>query len=132
MIRAADRNTVAVKIDADAQGSLVKQLDVPRIPYDVVMTPSGRVILEQASAKDTTSFLKMFDSLDRPLQELTDGDRKVINARIDKLHGVIQRTEGLRQKESDLDLDGPSHEMASTTVQGQRLGKRVRKLEACI
>ena len=121
VIRAADRNTVAVKIDADAQESLVKQLDVPRIPYDVIMTPSGRVILERSSSKDSAGFLKMLNSLDTPLQALNEGDREVIDARIDKIRSVMKRTEGLNQKKSDLDLDSPSHEMASTTVQGQRL-----------
>ena len=121
VIRAADRNTVAVNIDADANESLVKQLEVPRIPYDVFMTPSGRVILDRASPEDITSFLTMLNSLDRPLQELTDGDREVINARIDKLHSIIDQPKGLRQTKSDLDLDKPSHQMAPTTVEGQRL-----------
>jgi len=75
VVRAAAQNTVAVQIDADAHESLVKQLHVPRIPYDVVMTPSGRVILDRGSSKDVAGFLKMFDSLDRPIQELTNGDR---------------------------------------------------------
>ena len=121
VIRAADQNTVAVKIDADAQASLVKQLDVPRIPYDVVMTPSGRVILSRPSPKDTASYLKMLNGLDRPLQGLTEGDREVIDARIDKLHGVIKRSGGLSQKKNNIDLEGPSHKMAPTTVEGQRL-----------
>ena len=121
VIRAADRNTVAVKIDADAQASLTKQLSVPRIPYDIVMTPSGRTIVNRPSPKNSSDFLKMFNSLDRPLQALNTGDREVINAEIDQLNGVIQRSGGLSQQKSDLDLEGPSHEMASTTVEGQRL-----------
>ena len=58
VIRAADQNTVAVKIDADAQAALVKQLDVPRIPYDIVMTPSGRVILNRQSPERQRRFPK--------------------------------------------------------------------------
>ena len=121
VVRAADRNAVAVKIDADTHESLIKQLDVPKLPYDVMMTPSGRVILSRRSPKDSAGFLKMFDSLDRPLQGLNDGDREVIDARIDKLQGLIKRSGGLNQNKSDLDLAKPSHQMASTTVEGQRL-----------
>ena len=129
VIRAADRNTVAVKIDADAQAALVKQLDVPRIPYDIVMTPSGRVILNRQSPKDSVGFLKMFDSLDRPLQGLNDGDREVIDARLSKLQGVVKQSSGLRQQKSDLNLDNPSHEMAATTVEGQRLERGLESAE---
>ena len=121
VIRAADQNTVAVKIDADANAALVKQLEVPRLPYDVVMTPSGRVILNRSSPKDSSGFRKMLNALDVPLQALTSGDREVINGRIDKLSGVIKQSKGLNLKKSDLDLEGPSHQMASTTVEGQRL-----------
>ena len=121
VIRAADRNTVAVKIDADAQASLVKQLAVPRIPYDIMMTPSGRVIVNRPSPKNSSDFLKMLNRLDRPLQGLSSGDREVINAEIDQLNNVIQRSGGLNQQKTDLDLNGPSHEMAATTVEGQRL-----------
>ena len=121
VIRAADQNTVAVKIDADAQASLVKQLAVPRIPYDIMMTPSGRVIINRASPKNSSDYLKMFNQLDRPIQALSSGDREVINASLDQLHRVIEPSEGLKQQQSDLGLDGPSHEMAPTTVEGQRL-----------
>ena len=124
VIRAADRNTVAVKIDADAEASLVKQLAVPRIPYDVMMTPSGRVIVSRPSPKNSSDFLTMLNSLDRPLQALNSGDREVINGQIDKLNGVIQRTGGnIGQQKNDLNIDGPSHQMASTTVEGQRLAR---------
>ena len=121
VIRAADLNTVAVKIDADAQATLVKQLSVPRIPYDIVMTPSGRVIVSRPSPKNTSDFLKMFNRLDRPLQQLSSGDREVIDANLDKLHGIMEQSGGLNQQKSDLDLEGPSHQMAATTVEGQRL-----------
>ena len=92
VIRVADRNTVAVKVDADAQESLVKQLAVPRIPYDIVMTPSGRVIVNRPSPKNSADFLRMFEQLDRPIQNLSSGDREVINARIDQLQGVIDQS----------------------------------------
>ena len=71
----------------------------------------------------------MFDSLDRPLQGLNDGDREVIDARLNKLQGVVKQSSGLRQQKSDLDLDNPSHEMAATTVEGQRLERGLESAE---
>ena len=121
VIRASDRNTVAVRVDADAQKSLVKRLAVPRVPYDIVMTPSGRVIVNRTSPKNSSDFLTMFNRLDLPIQALTAGDREVINAELDQLHRVVQQSKGLSQQKNNLDLEGPSHKMASTTVEGQRL-----------
>lgn len=121
VIRAIDRNTVAVNIDVDENDSLVKKFDVPRIPYDVVMTPSGEVIINRRSPSRSTDFLNMFDRLDGPLQTLNSGDRELINARIGTVQRVMQKTIGKQQDADGLDLGVPSHDMAPTTVQGQRL-----------
>ena len=121
VIRTSDRNVVAVKIDVDENDSLVRQLGVPRIPYDIVMTPEGETIVNRHSPKISTDYLKMFNRLDVPLQKLNTGDRESINTGIKQMHQVVEKVGGLSQNKSDLDLEGPTHEMAATTVEGQRL-----------
>ena len=121
VIRTSDRNVVAVKIDVDENDTLVRQLGVPRIPYDIVMTPEGETIVNRRSPQISTDYLKMFNRLDGPLQKLNAGDRESINAGIKQMHQVVEKVGGLSQNKSDLDLKGPTHEMAATTVEGQRL-----------
>ena len=121
LIRVVDQNTVAVKVDADKNDSLVKAFDVPRIPFDIVMTPGGEVIINRRSPSRVTDYLKMFNGLDVPLQALNSGERELINARIGKIQKLVQKSGGNDKKTSALGLDGPSHQMASTTVEGQRL-----------
>ena len=129
VIRAADRNTVSVRVDADTNESLIKELGVPRIPYDIVMTPSGRVIVSRPSSKDSLTFLKMLNDLDTPLQNLNSGDRDAINFGLDQIQKVAGKTPEFNPNKSDLDLEGPSHEMAETTVQGQRLARGLESSE---
>ena len=121
VIRTSDRNVVAVKIDVDENDLLVRQLGVPRIPYDIVMTPEGETIVNRRSPGISTDYLKMFNRLDRPLQILNTGDREAINAGVGQMQKVVEKIGGLGQSKSNLDLEGPSHQKAATTVEGQRL-----------
>lgn len=130
VIRTSDRNVVAVKIDVDQNDSLVRKLGVPRVPYDIVMTPAGETIINRPSPRNSSDYLKMFNRLDTPLQNLSSGNRESINAGISQIQGVLNKAGGgLRQKASDLDLEGPSHQMAATTVQGQRLERGLTSAE---
>ena len=121
VIRTSDRNVVAVKVDVDENDLLVRQLGVPRIPYDIVMTPEGETIVNRLSPKISTDYLRMFNRLDRPLQILNTGDRESINAGVGQMQNLVEKVGGFRQRKSDLDLEGPSHPMAATTIEGQRL-----------
>lgn len=121
VIRTSDRNVVAVKIDADENDLLVRKLGVSRVPYDIVMTPEGETIVNRPSPQNSADYLKMFNSLDVPLQALNTGDRVAINAGINHVQKVVEKAGGLKQNKSALDLEGPSHQMAATTVEGQRL-----------
>ena len=130
VIRTADRNVVAVRVNTDENDSLVKKLGVPKIPYDIVMTPGGETIVSRLSPRNSSDYLKIFNSLDTPLQNLNSGDRESINASINQLQGVISKaSNGLRQSKSELDVDGPAHEMAANTVEGQRLARGVSSTE---
>ena len=129
VIRTSDRNVVAVKIDVDENDLLVRKLGVPRVPYDIVMTPEGETIINRPSPKAGTDYLKMFESLDGPLQALNAGDRVSINAGINQVQKVVDKVGGFRQNKSDLDLEGPSHQMAATTVEGQRIERGLDSTE---
>ena len=129
VVRTSDRNVVAVKIDADENDLLVRKLGVPRIPYDIVMTPEGETIVNRLSPRITADYLKMFNSLDAPLQALNGGDREIINSDIRQVHKVVEKVGGFRQNKSALDLEGPSHQMAATTIEGQRLERGLSSVD---
>jgi len=121
VVRTSDRNVVAVKIDADENDSLVRKMGVSRIPYDIVMTPEGEMLVNRTSPRNATDYLKMFDSLDVPLQALNTGNRDSINAGISQVQKLVEKADNFRKNKNVLELDGPSHQMAATTVEGQRL-----------
>jgi len=129
VIRTSDRNVVAVKIDVDENDLLVRQLGVPRIPYDIVMTPEGQTLVSRSSPRTSVDYLKMFESLDAPLQTLNSGDRVSINAGINQVQQAVEKVGGFRQSKNDLDIDGPSHQMAATTVEGQRIERGISGTE---
>ena len=55
-------NVVPVKLDADEALDLVNEYDVQIVPFDVVITPGGRVISERRSPADSDNYAKMISS----------------------------------------------------------------------
>lgn len=52
-------NVVAVKLDADRALNLVNEYDVAMVPFDIVITPGGRIVSERRSPADADNYVKM-------------------------------------------------------------------------
>ena len=61
--RAIAENAVPVKLDADVAVDLVNEYDVSSVPYDVMITPGGRVISERRSPAESDNYAKMIASV---------------------------------------------------------------------
>ena len=57
--KAIAENVVPVRLDADRELSLVNEYDVSMVPFDVIITPGGRVITERRSPADAENYAKM-------------------------------------------------------------------------
>lgn len=68
--RAFRETVIAVKIDADSEKSLVEQYGVSTVPFDVAISPEGRVVTKRKSPVDTASYGKMLKGFKRINAEL--------------------------------------------------------------
>jgi len=56
-------NVVPVKLDADTALDLVDEYEVSMVPFDVIITPGGRVVTERRSPADSENYAKMIASV---------------------------------------------------------------------
>lgn len=59
VIKSIGENVVPVKLDADTELNLVNEYDVSMVPFDVIITPGGRVVTERRSPADAENYAKM-------------------------------------------------------------------------
>ena len=57
--KAIAENVVPVKLDADRALDMVNEYDVSMVPFDVIITPAGRVVSERRSPADADNYTKM-------------------------------------------------------------------------
>ncbi len=59
------QNVVAVKIDVDREPNLVKEYGVSGVPFDIAITPQGRVVSKRSSPRDASSYSAMINGFNR-------------------------------------------------------------------
>jgi thiol-disulfide isomerase/thioredoxin len=57
--KAIAENVVPVRLDADRALDIVNEYDVSMVPFDVIITPGGRVVTERRSPSDADNYAKM-------------------------------------------------------------------------
>ena len=57
--KAIAENVIPVKLDADRALDMVNEYDVSMVPFDVIITPAGRVITERRSPAEAENYAKM-------------------------------------------------------------------------
>ena len=63
--RVFDEKVVPVKVDVDLNPGLVKEYGITGIPADVVLTPSGRVVIQRQSPRSTDGYIQLIKQLQR-------------------------------------------------------------------
>ena len=61
--KAIAENVVPVKLDADTALNMVNEYDVSMVPFDVIITPSGRVVSERRSPAEAENYAKMISGV---------------------------------------------------------------------
>lgn len=74
--RAIAENVIPVKLDADTALDMVNEYNVSSVPFDVMITPSGRIVSERKSPAESDNYAKMISGVafaSRKLEEEKHG-----------------------------------------------------------
>ena len=82
--RAMQDNVIPVKIDVDEKPVLVKEYGVSSVPFDVVITPAGRVVAKRSSPRDASTYAEMVTGLNRVINGLNKGN-PALHEQLDQL-----------------------------------------------
>ena len=77
--QAMGNNCVAVKIDVDKRTDIVREYGVSGVPFDVAITPGGRVVTRRQSPLDAPAYADMIEELDKVIHSLAQGDNPGLN-----------------------------------------------------
>ena len=110
--KAISENVVPVKLDADVALDLVNEYDVSMVPFDIVITPAGRVVTERRSPSDADNYAKMVSSVSsasRKLKAEKNGpiahQREIIKNQLVAQDPLDFRAKGPQVKEFGLSKD---------------------------
>ncbi len=115
---------VPVKIDVDLNPDLVKEHAVTSIPTDVVMTPSGRVLIKQASPKTADDYARMLDRILVAKRQADRGHQNTLAQNIDHITGnaIVDPTKVA--KSSGFTPDAPTHTMPELPHHANQLARQ--------
>jgi YHS domain-containing protein/thiol-disulfide isomerase/thioredoxin len=119
---AMSKNVVPVKIDVDAQPNLVKEYGVSSVPFDVAMTPQGRVVSKRKSPRDASTYADMIRNFDNVIHCL-NGDNPALQENLNQMDftgkGKVIRNDSFTP-------DAPSHSLAAYSKGSFELKRKSR------
>lgn len=113
-------NVVPVRLDADRDLNLVNEFDVSMVPFDVIITPGGRVVTERRSPADAENYAKMISataSASRMLEREKMGP-------IAHQHKVVKNGSISGQNPLEFRADGPEDVEIGLSKDGSLLQRR--------
>ena len=113
-------NVVAVKLDADLNEAEINEFDVQSVPFDVVITPKGRVVSRRRSPADATNYALMISKLVTANRSLKKGQLANVGHQLTESGGGGIANPNAR----NFQIEGPKHRAASITDQGSLLQRR--------
>jgi len=87
--RAMANNCVAVLVDADQQPEIVKQYGVSSVPFDIAITPTGRVISKRSSPLDASAYAEMVEGFDIVIASLKKGDNPALDQSLAEFQDML-------------------------------------------
>ena len=81
-------NVIPVKIDVDEFPNLVKEYGVSGVPFDVAITPAGRVVYKRSSPRDASAYNGMIKSYSKTIGALASGNPS-LHQQLDELKDVV-------------------------------------------
>ncbi len=107
VIRSMAANVVPVRIDVDQRPELAKEYAVSAVPFDVIITPAGRVVVKRSSPRDSSAYASMIDGLSKTINALAAGN-PTLNQNLDDLKDQIYSDNQIVEQKS-FTPTAPSH-----------------------
>ncbi len=118
--RSMAENVIAVKIDVDEFPEIVKEYGVAGVPFDVAITPNGRIVSRRSSPLEAAGYDDMIQSLSKTIQVLTSGKDSPLNQNLDELKHKIYSDNHVAEH-PPLAPVRPSHLGADPSFESQEL-----------
>ena len=118
--RSMAENVIAVKIDVDEFPEIVKEYGVGGVPFDVAITPNGRIVSRRSSPLEAGGYNDMIRSMSKTIQVLTSGKDSPLNQNLDELKHKIYSDNHVAEHKP-LAPVRPSHVAADPSFESQEL-----------
>lgn len=123
--REFNQNVVGVRIDAPSQKSLVQEYGVPSLPYDVVITPAGRVVMRRKSPTNASSYQKMLTDLSGIINSLGEGSDPSLKQSLAEIEEAMNANPRLIAQTASFTPELPTHDAPLPSVNSRELARRV-------
>ncbi len=123
--RAMANNCIAVLVDADQQPELVKQYGVSSVPYDIAMTPSGRIVSKRSSPLDASAYADMVEGFDIVIASLKKGDNPALDQSLAEFQDILAADHDVVKTKS-LVPNFPTDSPHSPSVDSMELARKSR------
>ena len=122
--RSVNENVVPVRIDVDKQQSLVTEYGVTAVPFDVIITPGGRVITKQKSPLDSNGYRRMMAGLSTPVKDLEDQSKVALNQKLNEFSDQFNFKPPQISQFKDHTPKAPSHQPPAASADSAQLARR--------
>ena len=124
VVRSVNENVVPVHIDVDKQQTLVTEYGVTAVPFDVIITPGGRVIAKQKSPLDSNGYRRMMAGLATPVKDLEDQSKVAIAQKLNEFTDQFNFKPPQISQFKDHTPKAPTHQPPAASPQSAQLARR--------
>jgi thiol-disulfide isomerase/thioredoxin len=122
--RLVNEHVVATQIDVDQQQNLVTEYGVTAVPFDVVITPGGRIITKQKSPLDSSGYQRLMAGLSTPIKELEDQSKVALAQQLNEFSNQFDFKPAQLSKFKDHTPETPTHTAPVASAQSAQLARR--------
>ena len=118
-------NVIAVKVDVEENPDLVQQYGVSKVPYDVALTTSGRVVSRRQSPIESSGYNKMLSGFQTIISSLASGKNPGAAQNLDELKKLM-RNESPRFEGQTTSFvpDAPKHQAPVPSLESAELNRK--------
>jgi thiol-disulfide isomerase/thioredoxin len=126
--RSVNENVIPVHIDVDKEQSLVTEYGVTAVPFDVVITPGGRVIAKQKSPLDSNGYRRMMAGLSTPVKDLEDQSKVAIAQKMNEFSDQFNFKPRQISQFKNHTPQAPSHQPPVASAESAKLARRTNMI----